>query len=636
MARGAEDEEEETKPDDKPDDEKQESDDTPEQEEEKKEEIEEQDEKDEQDEPPPPPDTRPSGYSNVTRDEMKTIQSRLNTLGYYHDDIDGLYGPNTKEATTQFQRAYGLQVDGKPGPNTQAALALAVTGQLEPKKPSGTTSGMSGYSDVTRDEMKVIQGQLAQLNLYSDTIDGLYGPNTKAGTADFQKYYGLQIDGKPGPNTQAALILAVSGELERLPDENFDTDIDSDASEDEQDVILTPAIQPSEKYYPGSIRALTLPMVSDKWQPKITVARLTSTGRWEWRAWVDYVATGEKAMVARGIVGNHAGASYDPIDEQHAIDTAKDAVARWEARDPRWRSMLNHTVVGSSYDSGKWMEPSALPGMEFRHYLGLRTYDNKWYWAVRMGPASTGVLQTLKGWKGVADDREDAITAMENIRDVAAEQEARDTSYNDRLKANIYDDTFEEEIKDAVGHPGYEFRSEYAEKVIVGAGTEWRWVVRLGLQTSTGFAVMSGKTLTGSAGSKFQAQTKIDDAIKLRTGQIDAPAPTPTTPGTTVDTVKLRCNGSTVTAVVGSGKAGEVRSDDPDSFLSGTYVYAWNSGQRAGDSRWLWKVTEYEVKYGLYRSKVSCSEGDAANEATARAQMTYNIETKIGDLPSSS
>lgn len=50
------------------------------------------------------------------------IQTALKNTGYYTAAIDGKAGPLTKKAIEEFQRANGLQADGKVGPKTWAVL----------------------------------------------------------------------------------------------------------------------------------------------------------------------------------------------------------------------------------------------------------------------------------------------------------------------------------------------------------------------------------------------------------------------------------------------------------------------------------------------------------------------------------
>lgn len=73
-----------------------------------------------------------SAAETLSGDGMRSVQRSLNALGYYKGAIDGLKGPLTIGAIKNFQRAYGLKVDGAVGPATRSALARAMqtkTGQ---------------------------------------------------------------------------------------------------------------------------------------------------------------------------------------------------------------------------------------------------------------------------------------------------------------------------------------------------------------------------------------------------------------------------------------------------------------------------------------------------------------------------
>ena len=54
--------------------------------------------------------------------EVKDLQSRLNALGYYNDEIDGQFGAMTKAAVIDFQKANGLDADGMVGSETKELL----------------------------------------------------------------------------------------------------------------------------------------------------------------------------------------------------------------------------------------------------------------------------------------------------------------------------------------------------------------------------------------------------------------------------------------------------------------------------------------------------------------------------------
>ena len=56
--------------------------------------------------------------------EVKKIQQKLQSLGYYNGSIDGIYGSATKKAVTAFQKNCGLTADGICGKTTLLYLGL--------------------------------------------------------------------------------------------------------------------------------------------------------------------------------------------------------------------------------------------------------------------------------------------------------------------------------------------------------------------------------------------------------------------------------------------------------------------------------------------------------------------------------
>ena len=60
----------------------------------------------------------------ATTSENKQVQQKLKELGYYKGAIDGIFGSQTITAVKNFQRDYGLVVDGIVGKKTLAALGL--------------------------------------------------------------------------------------------------------------------------------------------------------------------------------------------------------------------------------------------------------------------------------------------------------------------------------------------------------------------------------------------------------------------------------------------------------------------------------------------------------------------------------
>ena len=86
---------------------------------------------------------------------VKQIQNLLQYLDYYNGIPDGDFGPLTREAVTDFQRAFGIADDGDPGPETQKALTHAVAyGMPERKEPEPTADWWDEIEFFKREEFK--------------------------------------------------------------------------------------------------------------------------------------------------------------------------------------------------------------------------------------------------------------------------------------------------------------------------------------------------------------------------------------------------------------------------------------------------------------------------------------------------
>lgn len=77
-------------------------------------------------------------------DEVRKIQQKLKQWGYFKGSVDGVFGPQTKEAVKYFQRKNGLTVDGVAGPATLRAMGIS-TGSSNTGGGGGSTNDNDYY-----------------------------------------------------------------------------------------------------------------------------------------------------------------------------------------------------------------------------------------------------------------------------------------------------------------------------------------------------------------------------------------------------------------------------------------------------------------------------------------------------------
>ena len=142
-------------------------------------------------------------------ESVKTLQTRLNALGYSCGTVDGIFGRQTYAAVVAFQKANSLDVDGIVGPKTWAKLG----GSTSTAPTTGTSTGNLTVSSnmpllllgSSGDAVKTLQTRLNQLGYSCGNVDGIFGQKTLAAVKSFQTAKGLAVDGIVGNQTWAAL-----------------------------------------------------------------------------------------------------------------------------------------------------------------------------------------------------------------------------------------------------------------------------------------------------------------------------------------------------------------------------------------------------------------------------------------------
>lgn len=173
------------------------------------------------------------GVTLKTGDEgaaVRTLQSKLKSLGYLSGSVDGSYGTATADAVKAFQRANGLTADGKAGYSTLQKLfagtvstasqaratatpkaAAKATATIQPNTYVRVTANPSGdYVTLEKGTMGSLvtrlQKALRSAGYFKGNCDGYYGEDTEAAVRNFQRDKGLTPDGKAGPATQRYLF----------------------------------------------------------------------------------------------------------------------------------------------------------------------------------------------------------------------------------------------------------------------------------------------------------------------------------------------------------------------------------------------------------------------------------------------
>lgn len=119
-------------------------------------------------------------------DEVRRIQTKLKSLGFFNGAVDGIYGVKTQRAVRQFQKSVGITADGIAGQKTLLYMGLG----------SGGSSSSGGYSSsdvyllakviAAEARGESYTGQVAVGAVVLNRVDSSSFPDTVAGVV-YQK-----------------------------------------------------------------------------------------------------------------------------------------------------------------------------------------------------------------------------------------------------------------------------------------------------------------------------------------------------------------------------------------------------------------------------------------------------------------
>ena len=151
-------------------------------------------------------------------DDVKTLQKNLTELGYNLGPIDGIFGKKTQKALQDFEKQYGLTLDGVYDETNNSKLYEAINLLKKSTTEVGEFTGELKEGSKG-DDVKKLQQQLIELG-YLDPggDDGIFGPKTREAMEKFQKQMGLTSDGIYNANVHEKLKEAFSstGVLDKI------------------------------------------------------------------------------------------------------------------------------------------------------------------------------------------------------------------------------------------------------------------------------------------------------------------------------------------------------------------------------------------------------------------------------------
>lgn len=151
-------------------------------------------------------------------EEVRQIQSKLKSWGFYSGSIDGVYGSQTVEAVKKFQRKNGLTADGVAGEKTLSALGIQSSdGGSSGGTVTANNSNLNLLSKLVYGEARgeEYRGQVAVAATVLNRVANSKFPNTVSGVIYQNGAYTAVSDGQinltPDATARKAAQDAING-----------------------------------------------------------------------------------------------------------------------------------------------------------------------------------------------------------------------------------------------------------------------------------------------------------------------------------------------------------------------------------------------------------------------------------------
>jgi len=169
-------------------------------------------------------------------EDVTELQSRLKYIGFYHGNIDGVFGWSTYWALRNFQYEFGLPIDGLAGATTKAKLTKATKynkQQNAPNSPAPKSTGTKTTASNTpkgfsQNDIRLLAnavygesrgepytGQVAVAAVILNRVNSPSFPNTVSGVIFEPGAFTAVADGQiyltPNETSKKAVLDAING-----------------------------------------------------------------------------------------------------------------------------------------------------------------------------------------------------------------------------------------------------------------------------------------------------------------------------------------------------------------------------------------------------------------------------------------